>query len=163
MRSGIYGTTTLATCGQVLEDSVMKLAEAYAKCSVEDVKAALAGATLRIYSCPQPEKPEKPVLRNGFLAEFRLATPAFDGDTIVPVDSPVVGKDVGVPLFVRATTADGAPIADFSAGPGDMDVKLASVSCSVGSPVAITKFQIRLGVANPSRPMSPRDRMLNGD
>lgn len=140
----------------------MKLAEAYAKCTVEEIKAALAGATLRVYSCPQPEKPEKPVLRNGFLAEFMLATPAFEGDAILPVESPVPGKDVGVPLFVRATQADGTPIADFSAGPGDMDVKLASVSCSIGSPVSITKFQVRIGVANPGRPMSPRDRMLGG-
>ncbi|QXX74995.1 hypothetical protein [Methylovirgula sp. HY1] len=141
----------------------MKLAESYAKCTIEEVKAALAGAVLRVYSCPQPEKPEKPVLRNGFLAEFALATPAFEGDVIKPVESPVPGKDVGVPLFVRATQADGTPIADFSAGPGDMDVKLASVSCSVGAPVAITKFQIRLGVANPSRPLSPRDRMKESD
>ena len=138
----------------------MKLAEAYANCSVEEVKTALAGATLRIYSCPQPATPEKPVLRNGFLAEFTLATPAFEGDAIRPVESPVPGKDVGVPLFVRASKPDGTPIADFSAGPGDMDVKLASVSCSVGAPVSITKFQIRLGVANPTRPLSPRDRML---
>ncbi len=141
----------------------MKLAEAYANCNIEDVKAALAGAVLRVYSCPQPEKPEKPVLRNGFLAEFVLASPAFDGDMILPVESPVPGKDVGVPLFVRATTPEGTPIADFSAGPGDMDVKLASVSCSIGAPVAITKFQIRLGVANPSRPLSPRDRMQSGN
>lgn len=141
----------------------MKLAESYAKCTIEEIKAALAGAVLRIYSCPQPEKPEKPVLRNGFLAEFVLATPAFEDDIIHPLESPVPGKDVGVPLFVRATHADGTPIADFSAGPGDMDVKLASVSCSIGAPVAITKFQIRLGVANPSRPLSPRDRMLSED
>ncbi|MHB8885509.1 MAG: hypothetical protein ACYC5H_10620 [Methylovirgula sp.] len=141
----------------------MKLAESYTKCTIEEIKAALAGAVLRVYSCPQPEKPEKPVLRNGFLAEFVLATPAFEGDVIKPVESPVPGKDVGVPLFVRATQADGTPIADFSAGPGDMDVKLASVSCSVGAPVAITKFQIRLGVANPSRPLSPRDRMKESD
>ena len=141
----------------------MKLAEAYANCTVEEIKAAMAGATLRIYSCPPPEKPEKPVLRNGFLAEFMLAAPAFDGDVIQPVESPVPGKGVGVPLFVRATQPDGAAIADFSAGPGDMDVKLASVSCSVGSSVAITKFQIRLGVANPSRPLSPRDRAQSSD
>lgn len=138
----------------------MKLAEAYANCTVEEIKAALAGATLRVYSCPQPATPEKPVLRNGFLAEFTVASPAFDGDTIRMLESPVSGRDVGVPLFVRATKPDGAPIADFSAGPGDMDVKLASVSCSVGAPVAITKFQIRLSVANPTQPLSPRDRML---
>jgi len=138
----------------------MKVAEAYANCTVEEIKAALEGAILRVYSCPQPLTPEKPVLRNGFLAEFTVASPAFEGETIHLVESPVPGKDVGVPLFVRATKPDGTPIADFSAGPGDMDVKLASVSCSVGAPVSITKFQIRPGVANPTRPLSPRDRML---
>jgi hypothetical protein len=138
----------------------MKLAQAFETCGVEEIKEALAGATLRIYSCPQPAAPEKPVLRNGFLAEFVLATPAFDGDVIKPVESPVPGKDVGVPLFVRATKPDGTVIADFSAGPGDMDVKLAATSCSVGAPVEITKFQIRTGVPNPTRPVSPRDRML---
>jgi hypothetical protein len=137
----------------------MKLAEAYAKCGIEEVKAALSGATLRFYAGQQPETPEQPILRSRFLAEFTLASPAFEGETIKPVESPVSGKDVGVPIFVRATKPDGSPIADFSAGPGDMDVKLGSVSCSVGAPVSITKFQIRLGVATPSRPLSPRDRI----
>jgi hypothetical protein len=139
----------------------MKLAEAYAQCTVEEIKTALSGATLRIYSCPPPATPEKPVLRNGFLAEFQFATPAFDGDAVKTVESPVAGKDVGVPLFARATNAAGEPIADFSAGPGDMDVKLSSVSCSVGAPVSITKFLVRPGVANLARPQSPRDRMLD--
>ena len=139
----------------------MKLAEAaMPNARSTRSRTAFAGAILRVYSCPQPATPDKPVLRNGFLAEFVLSSPAFEGDVIHPIESPVAGKDVGVPLFVRATKPDGTPIADFSAGPGDMDVKLASVSCSVGAPVAITKFQIRLGVANPSRPLSPRDRML---
>jgi len=138
----------------------MKLAEAFAKSGIEEIKAALDGATLRIYSCPQPQTPEKPVLRNGFLAEFVLGSPAFEGDTIKPVENPVLAKDVGVPLFVRATKPDCSPIADFSAGPGDMDVKLADVSCSTGVPVEITKFQIRPEKPNPERPLSPRDRML---
>lgn len=137
----------------------MKLAEAFAGCGVDEIKAALDGATLRIYSCPQPLTPEKPVLRNGFLAEFILDSPAFDGESIKPVESPVSGKDVGVPLFVRATKADGTVIADFSAGPGDMDVKLAETSCSIGAPVQIVKFQIRPDRPNPSRPVSARDRM----
>lgn len=138
----------------------MKLAEAFAKCGVDEVKAALGGATLRVYSCAQPATPEKSVFRNRFLAEFLLETPAFDGETIKPVESPVAGKDVGVPLFVRATKPDGTVIADFSAGPGDMDVKLAATSCSVGAPVQIVKFQIRPQSAHPSRAVSARDRML---
>lgn len=138
----------------------MKLADAYKDCGIEEIKAALSGATLRVYSCPQPTTPEKPVLRNGFLAEFTLGSPAFDGDALKPIESPVSGKDVGVPLFVRATRPDGTAIADFSAGPGDMDVKFAATSCSIGAPVEITKFQIRTGTPNPTRPVSPRDRML---
>lgn len=136
----------------------MKLAEAFTGASVDDVKAALGGATLRVYSCPQPATPEKPVLRNGFLAEFTVASPAFDGEAINLVEGSVPGRDVGVPLFVRATKPDGAVIADFSAGPGDMDVKLAAISCSIGAPVQIVKFQIRPDKPNPSRLISARDR-----
>ncbi|WOJ90294.1 hypothetical protein RZS28_03060 [Methylocapsa polymorpha] len=137
----------------------MKLAEAFAGCGVDEIKAALGGATLRVYSCAQPDTPEKSVFRNRFLAEFQLESPAFDGDSIRPVESPVAGKDVGVPLFVRATKADGTVIADFSAGPGDMDVKLAETSCSIGAPVQIVKFQIRPQSTHPSRRLSARDRM----
>ena len=104
--------------------------------------------------------PDKPVLRNGFLAEFILASPAFMGEAVQLVESEVQAKDVGVPLFVRATKPDGTAIADFSAGPGDMDVKLAETSCSTGAPVRITKFQIRLASPNPTRPQNARDRML---
>lgn len=139
----------------------MKLAEAYAKCGTEEIKQALEGATLRVYAGQQPETPEKELFRTRFLAEFTLASPAFDGDLIKPVESPVRAKDVGVPIFVRATRPDGRPIADFSAGPGDMDVKLAETSCSTGAPVSIAKFQIRPEGAKPTRPMSPRDKMLD--
>lgn len=138
----------------------MKLAEAYAKCTVEEVKAALSGATLRFYSGPQPATPDQPALRTRFLAEFTFAAPAFDGDTPKTVESSVAGKDTGVPLFARATTPAGDPIADFSAGPGDMDAKLSSTSCSPGGPVALTKLQIRPGATAPARPLSPRDQML---
>ena len=102
----------------------MKLAEAYAKCTIDEIKATLAGATLRFYAGQQPATPEQPIVRTRFLAEFTFASPAFDGDAIKTVESPVAGKDTGVPLFARATTPAGDPIADFSAGPGDMDVKL---------------------------------------
>jgi hypothetical protein len=137
----------------------MKLAEAYAKCGVDEIKQALEGAILRVYAGQQPERPEKELFRTRFLAEFTLCTPAFDGDLIKPLESPVRAKDVGVPIFVRATRSDGSPIADFSAGPGDMDVKLAETSCSTGAPVSIIKFQIRHEVAKPMRPMSARDKM----
>jgi len=138
----------------------MKLAQAYQGCGIEEIRAALAGATLHVYSCAQPKTPESSVFRNRFLAEFLLGTPAFDGETIKPLENPVSGKDVGVPLFVRASKPDGAVIADFSAGPGDMDVKFATTSCTVGSPVEIVKLRIRAGAADPPRFVSPRDRAL---
>jgi hypothetical protein len=137
----------------------MKVAEAYAKSGIDEIKQALNGAILRVYAGPQPETPENPLFRIRFLAEFVLSTPAFEGDKINPVESPVRAKDVGVPSFVRATHADDRPIADFSAGPGDMDVKLAETSCSTGAPVSIVKFQVRFaGGGIPERPLSPRDR-----
>lgn len=95
----------------------MQLAEAFANKSVDEIKEALAGATLKVYSCPQPPTPDKPIIRNHLLAEFTLGSPAFDGDQIIL--APVPAKNVGTPLFSRATTADGATIADFSTGPGD--------------------------------------------
>jgi len=136
----------------------MQLAAAYAEKSVDEIKAALAGATLRVYSCPQPKTPDHPIIRNGFLAEFTLASPAFNGDDIVA--EPVPAKNVGTPLFTRATTPDGAVIGDFSAGPGDSDVKLKEVSCSKDAIVTLTKLQIRPGVDNGRQPLSPRDKMV---
>lgn len=137
----------------------MKVARAYESSGIEEIKAALAGATLHVYSCAQPATPEGSVFRNRFLAEFVLATPAFEEEGVKLLENPVVGKDVGVPLFVRASKPDGSVIADFSAGPGDMDVKFATTSCTAGAPVEITKFQIRLGSANAPRFVSPRDRL----
>ena len=136
----------------------MQLAAAYAEKSVDEIKAALAGATLRVYSCPQPKTPDHPIIRNGFLAEFTLASPAFNGDDVVA--EPVPAKNEGTPLFTRATTPDGAVIGDFSAGPGDSDVKLKEVSCSKDAIVTITKLQVRPGVDNGKQPISPRDKMV---
>jgi hypothetical protein len=136
----------------------MQLAAAYAEKSVDEIKAALAGATLRVYSCPQPKTPDHPIIRNGFLAEFTLSSPAFNGDEILA--EPVPAKNVGTPLFSRATTPDGAVIGDFSAGPGDSDIKLKEVSCSKDAIVTLTKLQIRPGVENGKQPLSPRDKMV---
>jgi hypothetical protein len=136
----------------------MQLSAAYADKSVDEIKAALAGATLRVYSCPQPKTPDHPIIRNGFLAEFTLASPAFNGEEIIA--EPVPAKNVGTPLFTRATTADGIVIGDFSAGPGDSDVKLKEVSCSKDAIVTLTKLQIRPGVENGRQPLSPRDKMV---
>lgn len=136
----------------------MQLAEAYSNKSVDEIKAALAGATLRVYSCPQPATPDKPIIRNDLLAEFTLGSPAVNGDE--PVAEAVPAKKVGTPLFSRATTPDGATIADFSTGPGDSDIKLAEVSCSKDAPVKLIKLQVRPEVANGKQPVSPRDKMI---
>ncbi|WP_036263525.1 hypothetical protein [Methylocapsa aurea] len=135
----------------------MQLAEAYANKSVDEIKEALAGATLRVYSCPQPLTADKPIIRNGLLAEFTLGSPALNGDIVVAETVPA--KNVGTPLFSRATTPDGATIADFSTGPGDSDIKLAEVSCSKDAPVKITKFQIRPDVPNGVQPINASDKM----
>jgi hypothetical protein len=136
----------------------MQLAEAYANKSVDEIIAALTGATLRVYSCPQPVTPDKPIIRNDLLAEFTLASPAVNGDEAVA--EPVPAKKVGTPLFSRATTPDGVTIADFSAGPGDSDIKFAEVSCSKDAPVKITKFQIRPDAPLEKQPINPRDKMI---
>jgi hypothetical protein len=138
----------------------MKLAKAYEGCGIEEIKTALAGATIHVYSCAQPAAPEASLFRNRFLAEFVLASPAFDGESIKTVENPVLGRDTGVPLFVRASKPDGTVIADFSAGPGDMDVKFATTSCTVGSQVEITRFQIRSSSNQAPRFVSPRDKLL---
>lgn len=135
----------------------MQLAEAYANKSEDEIKAALAGATLKVYSCPQPATPDKPIIRNGLLAEFVLGSPAFDGDAIIA--TPVPAKNVGTPLFSRATTPEGATIADFSTGPGDSDIKLAEVSCSKDAIVTLTKVQVRIGVPLGQMPYNPTDKM----
>ena len=136
----------------------MQLAEAFANSNVDAIKAAFDGATLRVYSCPQPVTADNPIIRNGFLAEFTFASPAFVGDEPQFVEPKVPAKNVGTPLFGRVVK-DGATIGDFSAGPGDSDIKLAEVSCSKDAPVRVTKFQIRPGVANGVRPVNPTDLM----
>ncbi len=135
----------------------MQLAEAYASKSVDEIKAALAGATLRVYSCPQPATPDKPIIRNQILAEFVLSSPAFDGDNVVAEAVPA--KYVGTPLFGRATAADGTVVGDFSAGPGDSDIKLNEVSTTKDSPIKLTRFRIDANIGNGVTPINPTDKM----
>ena len=137
----------------------MQLIAALANSDVDAIKAAFDGATVRIYSCPQPETADHPVIRNGFLAEFTFASPAFAGDEPQFVEPKVPAKNVGTPLFGRVTK-DGATIGDFSAGPGDSDIKLAEVSCSKDAPVKITQFRIRPGIPNGVKPINPTDLMI---
>jgi len=135
----------------------MQLAEAYATKSVDEIKAALAGATLRIYSCPQPVTPDKPIIRNHALVEFVLGSPAFNGDDVAAETVPA--KYVGTPLFGRATAVDGSVIGDFSAGPGDSDIKLKEVSTSKDAPQTLTRFRLDPNVGNGVTPINPTDKM----
>ncbi len=140
----------------------MQLAEAYATKSVDEIKAALAGATLRVYSCPQPVTPDKPIIRNQILIEFVLGAPAFSGDDVVGNDvvaETVPAKYVGTPLWGRATAADGTVVGDFSAGPGDSDIKLNEVSTTKDSPIKLTRFRIDANVGNGVTPINPTDKM----
>lgn len=135
----------------------MNVAAAYAQSSLDEIKDVLAGATLTIYSVARPIVADHSVDRSGVLASFTFATPAFgpaDGDVEAPlfVENPVLGKSCGTPGFARATTPDGATIADFSAGPGDREIKFSEVSCSSGAPVLITAFRFVPEGGWPERP-----------
>ena len=55
--------------------------------------------------------------------------------------NPVPASSVGTPGFARARKADGTVIADFSAGPGDREIKFSEVSFSQGAPVKLTAFR----------------------
>jgi hypothetical protein len=91
------------------------------------------------------------------LATFTFASPAFaaatDGvETPVFTANPIPASSVGTPGFARARKADGTVIADFSAGPGDREVKFSEVSFSQGAPVTITTFKFIAEGGWPERP-----------
>lgn len=125
----------------------MNVASEFAQMSLDEIKELLAGGTLTVYSVARPPSADKAVDRSGKLVTFTFATPAFstpseDGNEIpnfVVPDVPAV--DVGTPGFARACKADGTVVADFSAGPGDREVKFTEVSCSAGAPVKVAKFK----------------------
>ncbi|MFG1461898.1 hypothetical protein V5F77_03280 [Xanthobacter sp. DSM 24535] len=135
----------------------MNVAEEFAQASLEEVKAALAGGTLTIYSVARPLTADRPVERSGILTTFTFASPAF-GPEDEGVEKPLFVVDavpavtVGTPGFARARTADGKVVADFSAGPGDREIKFAEVSCSVGAPVRVASFRFVSEGGWPERP-----------
>jgi hypothetical protein len=124
----------------------MNLAMDFTHCSVEELKALLDGGTLTVYSVARPLTPDRPVDRSGVLATFTFASPAF-GEPANGVENPIFaanpvpGNSVGTPGFARACKADGTVIADFSAGPGDREIKFREVSCTHGVPVTLTRFK----------------------
>jgi hypothetical protein len=124
----------------------MNLAPDFAQCSVDELKALLDGGTLTVYSVARPLSAELSVDRSGALVTFTFAVPAFgpasDGhESPNFAVNPVAATSVGTPGFARACKADGTVIGDFSAGPGDREIKFSEVSCSNGAPVTLSKFK----------------------
>src|ERR1700758_3003987 len=115
----------------------MNVAQDFAACSADELKTLLDGGSLTVYSVARPAAADLPVERSGTLATFTFATPAFaaasDGiENPLFVANPVSANGVGTPGFARARKADGTVIADFSAGPGDREIKFSEVSFSQG-------------------------------
>lgn len=126
----------------------MIVASEFSSLSREALQALLPGGTLTVYSVARPANADLAVDRSGILATFTFATPAFVADEAgvegpAFVANPVSAVTVGTPGFARARTADGTVVADFSAGPGDREIKFAEVSCSPGAPVRIVGFSIK--------------------
>jgi hypothetical protein len=135
----------------------VKVAQAFANCGIEELKALLDGGTLTVYSVARPFAPDIPVDRSGVLAAFTFASPAFGPESEglespAFVENPVVAKSVGTPGFARACKADGTVVADFSAGPGNREIKFDTVSCSHGAPVSLTKFKFMPEDGWPEKP-----------
>jgi hypothetical protein len=135
----------------------MNAAVEYANCSVEELKALLDGGTLTVYSVARPLTADRSVDRSAVLATFTFASPAFgvvsDGfENPIFVMNPVAASAVGTPGFARACKSDGTTVADFSAGPGDREIKFSEVSCSAGAPVMLTKFKFMPEGGWPEKP-----------
>lgn len=135
----------------------MNVASAFVECSVEELKALLDGGTLNVYSVARPITADRPVDRSGLLATFTFASPAFaaasDGfEKPIFVANPVAASSVGTPGFARVLKADGTVVADFSAGPGDREIKFLEVSCSHGAPVTLTQFKFITEGGWPEKP-----------
>ena len=135
----------------------MNIALPFVECSIEQLKALLDGGTLSVYSVARPITPDRPADRSGILATFTFASPAFaaasDGfEKPMFVANPVPGNTVGTPGFARAFKADGTVVADFSAGPGDREIKFLEVSCTHGAPVTLTKFKFIAEGGWPEKP-----------
>ncbi len=126
-------------------------------CSLEELKTLLDGGTLTVYSVARPLTADQPVERSGALATFTFGSPAFgaaadDLETPVFAANPAPASSVGTPGFARARKADGTVVADFSAGPGDREIKFSEVSFSQGAPVKVTKFKVAAEGGWPEKP-----------
>lgn len=135
----------------------MRVAAPFIAASADEIKAALDGGTLTVYSVARPLCADLPVDRSAALVTFTFATPAFgpaaDGlETPAFVQSAVPALTVGTPGFARACRADGTVVADFSAGPGNREIKFKDVSCSHGAPVEVTQFKLMPEDGWPEKP-----------
>lgn len=129
----------------------MRVAEAFVSASLDDIKAALDGGKLIIYSTGRPPSADHAITRSAVLATFDLASPAFgpdqeEVDVVSPnlAENPVVATTVGTPSFARLVKADGTVVADLSAGPGATEVKLSEVSATPECPIALAKLRMPL-------------------
>jgi hypothetical protein len=150
MRSSIGIKIDRARRHQTIEEKHMNVASEFANCSIDELKTLLDGGSLTLYSVARPATADVAVDRSGVLATFTFASPAFgpsaDGfETPQFTANPVPASSVGTPGFARAQKADGTVVADFSAGPGDREIKFSEVSCSNGAPVTLVKFEIKKG------------------
>lgn len=127
----------------------MRLAESYGSATSDEIKAALDGGKLVLYSTGRPPSADHPITRSEALATFVFASPAFGPDPegsegfVSPsfVEGTVTATAIGTPGWARAYKADGSAVADFAVGPGATEIKLASVSATTGFPVTITSFK----------------------
>ena len=126
----------------------MRVAEAFGAATPDEIKQALDGGKLVLYSVGRPPSADHAILRSSPLATFVFASPAFGPDaadgSAAPlfVEPSVVATNVGTPGFARAFKADGAVVADFSTGPGNTEIKLSSISATAGYPLSVTAFTI---------------------
>ncbi|MBI4725284.1 MAG: hypothetical protein HY765_09985 [Rhodomicrobium sp.] len=126
----------------------MKLAKEFANSGLDEIKAALDGGVLKIYTVVRPSSPDIPITRSGLVATYQFASPAFPSDAPQFASNPVNAENVGTPGFARAFKADGVtPVADFSAGPGNTEIKLNEVSAVAGYPLAVTSLKLELPAA----------------
>ncbi len=136
----------------------MNVALDFVSCSLDELKALLDGGSLTVYSVARPITADQPVERSGTLATFTFAIARLrsrGGRRRKPESSsriPSPASSVGTPGFARARKADGTVIADFSAGPGDREIKFGEVSFSQGAPVKLATFKFNPEGGWPERP-----------
>ncbi|WP_036289377.1 hypothetical protein [Methylosinus sp. PW1] len=125
----------------------MRLAEAFASATLDDIKAALDGGKLVLYSTGRPIGPDHKITRSEVMATFTFQSPAFGPDaadgSAAPLfaEATVIASGIGTPGWARLSKADGTAVVDLSVGPGNTEIKLASVSATKDFPIAVTALK----------------------